>query len=131
MPVLSGMNNSFIFGGITFDDDDCVQSAGVNTTMATASYQCSGIMKNVTGPKSFVFNYTIVVAATNDSYVTALDIGSTSTLTYRPYGTTAGRLKYTSTRGIASSQNISAPASGVVTIDGSIVLDDLTIAANT
>lgn len=131
MPVLSGMTATFIFGGLTFNDDDCIQNTGINTTMQIPQYQCSGIMKNVVGAKSFVFNYTIVVSATNDSHVTALDIGSTSTLTYQPFGTTAGRLKYTSTRGIAASQNVSAPVNGVVTVDGSINLDDLTIGANT
>ena len=131
MPVTTGINAVFIFGGITFNADDCIQNTGINTTLQIPQYQCSGVMKNVVGTKAFVFNYTIVVSATNDSFVTALDVGSTSTLTYQPYGTTATYQKYTSTRGIAASQNISAPVNAVVTVDGTINLDDLTIGANT
>lgn len=131
MPVLSGLNQQFVFGGLTFGPAACVQSAGVNTSLNSPQYQCSGIMKNTVGAKSFSFTYSIAVSASNDSYVTALDVGSTSTLSYFPYATTSGYLKLTSTRGIATQQNISSAANGVVTVDGTIVLDDLTFTTST
>jgi len=127
----SGLLQSFTFGGLTFDTDDCVQSAGVNTSLQTGKYQCSGIMKSVTGAKTFSYNYSMAVAVANDSYITALDVGSTSTFTYYPFGNTATYIKLSATRGTATALNISAPANGVVTVDGTIELDDLTVGAAT
>jgi len=127
----SGLLQSFTFGGLTFDTDNCVQSAGVNTSLQTGQYQCSGIMKNVVGAKSFSFNYSLAIPVANDSEITALDVGSTSTFVYYPFGNTATYIKLTATRGVSTALNISAPANGVVTVDGTIVLDDLTVGAAT
>ena len=131
MPVLSGLNQQFVFASITYGPSACVQSAGINTSLNAPTYQCSGIMKNTIGAKTFSFTYSIAVSATNDSYVTALDVGSTSTLSYFPFATTTGYLKLTSTRGVCTQQNISSAANGVVTVDGTIALDDLTYGTST
>lgn len=127
----SGLLASFTFGGLTFDTDDCLQTTGVNTALQTGKYQCSGIMKSVTGAKSFSFNYSMAVAVANDSYLSALDVASTSTFTYYPFGNTATYIKLTATRATSTAMNVSAPVNGVVTVDGTLELDDLTIGAAT
>ena len=127
----SGMLAAFTFGGMTWDADNCVQTTGVNTSLNTAQYQCSGIMKNVVGAKSFSFNYSIAVPVANDSELTALDVASTSAFTYYPFGNTATYIKLSSTRAVSTAMNVSAPVNGVVTVSGTLVLDDLTIGAAT
>ena len=127
----SGISASFIFGGITFGVGDCIQTTGIQTSANAPTYQCSGILKNAIGAKAFSFSYSIAVGVSEDSKVTALDLNSTSAFTFYPFGNTATYLKLTSTRGQVTGQNVSAPSNGVVTVDGTIVLDDLTIGAAT
>jgi len=127
----TGLLQSFTFNSVTLDSDDCLQTTGVSSTLQTAKYQCSGVMKSAKGAKTFAFNYSFAVPVASDSLLTALDVGSTSTFTYYPFGNTATYIKITATRAIVTAMNIGAAANGVVTVDGTMELDDRTIGAAT
>ena len=127
----TGLGAQFTFGGITFNAAMCLQTTGTGQSLQVGQYQCSGVMKNAKGAAAYTFNASFAVDVSADSVLSAVDVGSTSAWTYHPFGTTAGRIKLTATRGLSTQMNLSAPVNGVVTVDFACNLDDFTIGAAT
>lgn len=127
----SGINAAFTFVSTTYDADDCLQTTGINRSHSGPQYQCNGVMKTGIGAKSYVFNYSMAISKTDTTRITNLDETSTGAFTYWPGGNAAGRIKMTSTRAVSMACNIGAEANGIITIDGTLNLDDLTTAAQT
>lgn len=121
----SGLLGSFSFAGTVFDADDCLQSHSINRSVNTATYQCSGAMATVSGAKVYVFNYSLAIAKDDTATVAVLNEGSTGAFEYHPGGDAGGNIEMTSSRGTATQMNINGPVNGVLTIDGSINLDNL------
>lgn len=127
----TGMSASFTFGGQTFGAAQCLQTTGFGQSLQVGQYQCSGVMKNAKGPAAYTFNASLAIDVTEDTKISALDVGSTSAWSYYPFGTTATRIKLSATRGLSTQCNLSAPVNGVVTLDFGCNLDDFTIGAAT
>lgn len=127
----SGLLGSFSFGGTVYDADDCLQSHSINRSAQLASYQCSGAMANAVGAKVYVFNASLALAKGDTTKVAALAEGSTGAFEYHPGGDAAGNIEMTSTRGVVATANINGPINGIITLDVTINLDNLTDATAT
>ncbi len=122
----SGLLGSFSFGGTVYDSDDCLQSHSINRSIQTAQYQCGGATKTAAGAKVYVFNASLALAKGDTAVVAALAESSTGAFEYHPGGDAAGNIEMTSTRGIVTTANINGPVNGILTLDVSINLDNLT-----
>lgn len=130
--AVSGLSQSFTFGATTFDADDCIQSASLNRSVNASTYQCSGVMKTALGAKTYVFQASLALAANATATVGALQEGDNSTLfKWFPAGVTSGNMKMTSTKAWVTAANYSAPVNGVLTVDVTINLDNLTDGTST
>jgi len=130
MAVTSGINQAFVFNGITYNSDDCIQSASMNRSINAATYQCGGNMRTAVGAKTAVFSASLAIDAANDSAkVAALQPGDNSTdFKWYPGSTTTGDIKMTLGTGSSAwlvAANYSAPVNGVVTVDITINLDSI------
>ena len=130
--AVSGISQSFTFGATTFDADDCIQSASLNRSVNASMYQCGGTMKTALGAKTYVFNTSLALAANDTAKVAALQEGDNSTLfKWFPAGVTSGNIKVSSTKAWVVAANYSAPVNGVLTVDVTINLDNLTDGTST
>lgn len=124
--AVSGINQSVTFNSVTYDSDDCVQSASLNRSVNASNYQCSGVMKTALGAKSYTFNLSLALGATDVAKVAALQEGDNGTdFKWFPAGVTSGNMKVTSTKAWVTAANYSAPVNGVMTVDVTLALDDL------
>ena len=125
--AVTGLSQSFVFGGVTFDADDCIQSSSLNRSVNASLYQCSGVQKTALGAKTYVFQASLALAANATATLGALQEGDSSTaFSYFPAGNSAGNIKMTSTKAWVTAANYSAPTSGIFTLDVTINLDNLT-----
>ncbi len=125
--VVSGLSQQFIFNSQTYNADDCIQSSSLNRSVNAGMYQCGGSMKTALGAKTYVFNASLALAATDTTKVGALQEGDNGTdFAYWPAGVATGNIKMTSTKAWVASANYSAPVNGVITVDLTINLDALT-----
>lgn len=130
--AVSGILQSFTFNSVTYDADDCIQSSSINRSVNASTYQCGGSMKSAMGAKSYTFNASLALAADATATVAALQEGDNATdFIYYPAGNTAGNIKMTSTKAWVTSANYSSPVNGVLTVDVTLALDDLTDATAT
>jgi len=130
--AVSGISQSFTFGTTTFDADDCIQSASLNRSVNASNYQCSGVMRTALGAKSYIFQASIALAASDTAKVAALQEGDNATVfKWFPGGVTSGNMKVTSTKAWVTAANYSAPVNGVLTVDVTINLDNLTDGTST
>ncbi len=124
--AVSGISQSITFGSTTFAAADCIQSATLNRSVNASNYQCSGVMKTALGAKTYVFNMTLALAASDTVKVAALQEGdNATTFKWFPGGVTSGNMKVTSTKAWVVAANYSAPVNGVLTVDVTINLDNL------
>lgn len=130
--AISGISQSFTFGATTYAAADCIQSASMNRSVNASMYQCGGTQKTALGAKSYVFNATLALSASDTAKVGALQEGDNATaFEYHPGGDTAGNIEMTSTKAWVVAANYSAPSNGILTLDVTINLDNLTDATAT
>lgn len=130
--AVSGISQSVTFNGATYDADDCLQSSSLNRSVNAGMYQCGGVMKTALGAKSYVFNMSLALAASDTTKVAALQEGDNATdFKYFPAGVTSGNMKVTSTKAWLVAANYSSPVNGVLTVDVTINLDALTDGTST
>lgn len=122
----SGVLASFVFGGTTYDSDDCLQNWNLDKSVEDITFYCSGRTKHLGGNADAVFSCTLALAADDTAKVAALEEGATGAWEGHPGGDTAGNIEYTSTKGTVINAPVSAPQNGVISIDVTIALDDLT-----
>jgi len=128
----SGLSQSITFGTTTLAGSGCIQSASLNRSVNASNYQCNGVMKTALGAKSYVFNMSIALAATDTATVAALQEGdSATTFKWFPGGVTSGNMKVTSTKAWVVAANYSSPVNGVLTADITVNLDNLTDGTST
>lgn len=125
--AVSGINQSVTFNSVTYNSDDCIQSSSMNRSVNVSNYQCSGVNKTALGAKSYVFNMSLALGATDVAKIAALQEGDNATdFAYYPAGYVTGNIEMTSTKAWVTAANFSAPVSGVMTVDVTLALDDLT-----
>lgn len=130
--AVTGLSQSVTFNSQTYDADDCLQSSSLNRSVNTAMYQCGGTMKTALGAKVYTFNMSLALAASDTAKIAALQEGDNATdFKYFPAGVTSGNMKVTSTKAWVTAANLSAPVNGVMTVDVTINLDNLTDGTST
>ena len=122
----SGKNASFSFGGTVYDADDCLQDWNLDKSVEDITYYCNGRTKHLAGNADAVFTSTLALSADDTGKIGDLAEGSTGAWEGHPGGDTAGNIEYTSTKGTIINAPVSAPQNGVIAIDVTIALDDLT-----
>ena len=122
----SGKSASFSFASTVYDADDCLQSWELNKSVEDITYYCNGRTKHLGGNADAVFTSTLALAKDDTGKISALAEGSTGAWEGHPGGDAAGNIEYTSTKGTVINAPVSAPQNGVITIDVTIALDDLT-----
>ena len=125
--AVSGILQTFIFGGTTYGAADCIQSSSINRSINASTYQCGGSMKSAMGAKTYTFNASLALDAGDTAVIAALQEGDSSTaFSYFPAGIATGNIKMTSTKAWVTAANLSSPVNGVLTVDVTIALDNLT-----
>lgn len=127
----SGKNASFSFASTVYDTDDCLQNWDLNPSVEDVTYYCNGRTKHAVGNADAVFSCQLALAADDTGKISALAEGATGAWEGHPGGDTAGNIEFTSTKGTVINVPTSAPQNGVITIDVTIALDDLTRATAT
>ena len=125
--AVTGLSQQFIFNGQTYNTASCIQSSSLNRSVNASTYQCSGVQKTALGAKTYVFQASLALAATDTTKVGALQESDNATdFAYWPAGVSTGNIKVTSSKAWLVAANYSAPTSGVLTVDITINLDALT-----
>ncbi len=65
MPLPTGKNASFSFGGTVYDSDDCVSNWSLNDAINEVVYQCGGFDKGAVGTRSAVTTSTLTAPHLN------------------------------------------------------------------
>lgn len=127
----SGKNASFKFGATVYDADDCISGFSLSRAINDVVYQCNGVDKHAAGTKSYSFSVSLALAASDTTKISALAEGATGAFEAHPGGDTATYIEAEATRGLVTQSNIGAEQNGVITMDVTIALDDLTMGAAT
>lgn len=127
----TGKNASFSFGGQVYDEDDCLQSGGLNDSINEVIYQCGGMDKAAPGTRSVTFTVSMALAADDTAKIAALTPGTTSTFEAHPAGDEVGYQEVTATDALVTAFNRSWSANGIITGDVTIRLNDVTLGAAT
>lgn len=127
--AVSGKNASFKFAGQTYDSDDCLQSWDLNRAVNDVVYQCGGYDKHAAGTKTITFSASLALAATDTTKLSYFAPGTTGAFEAHPAGDTPTYIEAIVTKATVISSNISAPINGVVAVDLTFGLDDITVGA--
>ena len=127
----TGKNAAFTFNSVVYDADDCVQSWTLNDSINEVVYQCGGYDKGAAGTRSATFSTSLALSQTDTTKHQALYPGATGAFEAHPAGDTATYIEITSTSALITSANTSAPVNGIITIDLTIRLNDITLATAT
>jgi hypothetical protein len=125
----SGKLAEFTFNSTVYDADDCLQSWDLADSINAVIYQCNSYDKTAVGTRAIVFTTSLALAATDTAKVAALYPGATGSWEGHPGGDTATYIEITSTKGTVVTANKSAPVNGIITLDLTINLDDVTYQA--
>jgi len=120
-----------LFGGTTYDSDDCIQVASFTNEKEDITYRCGGDYAHLSGTSNIMLNFSIALAATDTTKLSNLAPGSTGVAEYYPFGDTTTYIKHSTTKATVISANESDSAGKVVTLDVSLAWDDVTTAATT
>ena len=118
-----------IFSSTTFDSDDCIQVASFTNAKEDITYRCGGDFAHLAGTSTIALSFSIALSNTDTSKLSTLAPGATGTCEYYPFGNTATYIKHSTTKATVVQANESDSAGKVVTLDVSIVWDDVTTAA--
>lgn len=129
--AVSGKLAEFKFGSTTYDADDCLQNWELNKSVEDITYYCNGRTKHLGGNADAVFSCSLALSASDTTKIAAFEEGATGAWEGYPAGKTATYMKYTASRGTVINAPMSAPQNGVITLDVTIALDDLTDGAAT
>ena len=117
--------------GTTYSASDCIQVASFTNGKEDITYRCGGDYAHLAGTSSIMLDFSIALAATDTAKITALAPGATGIAEYHPFGDAAGRIEHTTTKATIMKADLSDAAGKVVTLDISIVWDNLTAEAST
>ena len=124
-------NPLVIFGGTTYDDDDCIQVASFTNGKEDITYRCGGDYAHLAGTSTIMLNFSLALAATATTEVAAFAPGSTGVATYYPFGLSENNIKLTTTKATVMKADESDAAGKVVTLDITLAWDDVTASAAT
>lgn len=126
----SGKNAAFMYGGTTYDADDCLQGWDLSDAVQDIIYQCDGKDKHAAGTEAISFRTSLAIAATDTAKISALAPGGNSTqFNAWPGGNTTNYIEVTCTKAHIITRSMSAPMNGFIALDVEIGLDDATYSA--
>lgn len=121
---------SITLGAVTYDDDDCLQSASFTDGVEDLTYRCGGYMKHEAGDRTITHQFSIVTESTDTTKWAAFAPGATyTTCAYHPYGDSTGRVEHTSTLATVLNRNVSGSPGSIVTLDVTVAWDNITSGA--
>jgi hypothetical protein len=129
--AVTGKLASFKWVATIYDTDDCLQSWELSKSVEDITYFCNGRTKHLVGNADAVFSCTLALSATDTAKIAAFEEGATGAWEGHPAGDTLNYIEFLAAKGTVLSAPISAPQNGVVTLDLTIALDDLTEPAAT
>ncbi len=126
------VNQSVLFGAVTYDSDDCIQNTGLTWDKEDITYYCSGAQKHLAGTTNAVFTMSLALDQTDTAKCTALAPGSTGVWEWHPGGDTPTYIEYESTKGTVLSGYVAGgDPNTIMQLDVSIALDDILVQAAT
>lgn len=125
----TGKLASFSFGGTVYDEDDCVGGWSLNDAINEIIYQCGGQDTAAAGTRSTTFSASLGLEATDHAKITALAPGTSGAFEGHPAGDTATYIEVLATDSLVTVANQSAPANGIISLDVTIRLNDITTQA--
>ena len=117
--------------GTTYSASDCIQVASFTNGKEDITYRCGGDYAHLSGTSSIMLDFSIALASTDTAKITAFAPGATGDCQYFPFGVTSTYQKFMTTKGTVVKADLSDSAGKVVTLDISIVWDNLTAEAST
>ena len=124
---VGGKGARFMFAGVNYTTNDCLQGWDLNSAINDIVYQNNGYDKHAVGTKVVTFSVSLALAATDTTKVTALQPGTESTqFSAHPAGDHTSYIEISSTAVQVNSANISAPANGIIAIDAEFALSNIT-----
>lgn len=119
----------FSWDGVDYTTEHCLQSWDFNNAINDIVYQCAGYDKHLGGTQNVSFSVSLALDATDTTKITALAPGDTTTqFAAYPTGYTTNYIGITSTDGLVLTNNLTAPINGIVSMDVTIALNNVTIA---
>ena len=126
----TGKDAAFTFNSQTYGLTDCLQSGGIDHAVNEVVFQCNGMDKGAAGTTSATFNVSLVLDQTDITKINALLPGTNaSDFEAHPFGDTATYVEVTSSDATLISAPMSWSANGMVTMDVTIRLNQITIQA--
>ena len=124
-----GSKAKFVFGATSYTTEDCLQSWDFNQSVQDIVYQCSGYDRHLGGTKNVGFSVSLALAATDSTKISGLAPGThTSIFQANPAGDgTTNYIEITSTDVWVLTQNVTAPINGVIAMDVTMALNNVTI----
>jgi hypothetical protein len=120
-----------VFGGTTYDSDDCIQVASFTNEKEDITYRCGGDYAHLSGTSNIMLNFSLALAASDTTKIAALAPGTTGVAEYFPFDDSTGYIKHSTTKATVISANESDSAGKVVTLDVVLAWDDVTSGAAT
>lgn len=127
----TGKLGSFSFDGTVYDEDDCLSGWTLNDAINEVVYQCGGYDRAAAGTRTATFSISLGLAQDDTTKLTALYPGATGAFEAHPAGDTATYLEITATDSLITVANKSAPINGIITLDLTIRLQDITLGTAT
>ena len=109
----------------------CIQVASFTNGKEDITYRCGGDYAHLAGTSSIMLDFSLALAATDTAIVTALAPGATGISEYHPFGDTAGNIEHDTTKATVLKADLSDAAGKVVTLDVTLVWDNVSSAAAT
>jgi hypothetical protein len=110
---------------------DCIQVASFTNGKEDITYRCGGDYAHLAGTSSIMLDFSLALSAADTAIVTALAPGATGIAEYHPFGDVAGRIEHDTTKATIVKADLSDAAGKVVTLDISMVWDNVTSTAAT
>lgn len=110
----------------------CIQQVDVSGSAPQTEIECAGAsaVEYVTGLPRFTLTFSGALETDDVTLLGYVNVNDAGALILKPAGTTAGDLSITSTNATVSDIQYSFPVNGFSTYSGTMVLDDLAVAAN-
>lgn len=126
----TGLNASVKINGTTYGTSDCLQSNAINDAINKVVYQCGGYDKAAVGTRVVTFTFSLALAKTDVTKMTALAPGTLiTTFEAHPAGDTDGYIEIISTDGIIESRPGTWSPNGMIAIDVTCHLNNITFQA--
>ena len=127
----TGKLASFSFNSQVYDEDDCVMNWSLNDSINEIIYQCGGQDQAAAGTRSSVFSASLALDATDTAKLAALYPGAAGAFEAHPAGDTPTYMEIPATDALITAANKSAPSNGLITLDLTIRLQDITLGTAT